>query len=111
MLGMPLLVNALYFISNDKISLNSGLLNSINFLKQFLSLTRIDCMAIGGLAAYALFNERRPLLSFIYKPIVQIINFAILLYILITGFYVPVISNMLHGILFSILIFKCCCES
>ena len=103
-LGMPVLVNALYYISNHNIQMSNGLLNSINFLKQFLSLTRIDCMAIGGLAAYALFKEKKKILYFIFRPFVQIINFAILLYIVLTGFYVPVVSNLLHGIVFSILI-------
>lgn len=103
-LGMPVLVSALYFISNQNITLNSALLNSINFLKQFLSLTRIDCMAIGGLAAYALFKEKKKILYFIFQPFVQIINFAILLYIVSTGFYFPVVNNLMHGIVFSILI-------
>ncbi len=102
-LGMPILVNALYYISNHNIPLSNSLL-SINFLKQFLSLTRIDCMAIGGLAAYSLFKEKKKILYFIYNPCVQIINLAILLYIVLTGFYAPVVSNLLHGIVFSILI-------
>ena len=103
-LGMPILISALYFISNQNITFNSGLLNSINFLKQFLSLTRVDCMAIGGLAAYALFEEKKKILYFIFQPFVQIINLAILLYIVLTGFYLPVVSNLMHGIVFSILI-------
>jgi peptidoglycan/LPS O-acetylase OafA/YrhL len=103
-IGMPIIISGLYFISNHNFQLNNSLLNTINFLKQFLSLTRIDCMAIGGLAAYSLFEQKKKILDFIYKPIVQIINLIILLFILATGFYLPVVSNMLHGIVFSILI-------
>ncbi len=102
--GMPIIVSGLYFISNHNLQINKSLLNDINFLKQFLSLTRIDCMAIGGLAAYALFKQKNRILNFVYQPFVQIINLIILIFILSTGFYLPVVSNMLHGIMFSILI-------
>jgi peptidoglycan/LPS O-acetylase OafA/YrhL len=103
-IGMPIIVNTLYFISNNRIHDNASLLNTVNFLKQFLALTRIDCMAIGGLAAFCLFKQKKKLLDFIYHPFVQAINILLLLYILITGFYAPFVSNLMHGIVFSILI-------
>ena len=103
-IGLPLLVSLLYYIGNSSLPINSTLLKVINFSKQFFSLTRIDCMAIGGLAAFILFEKRNKILEIIYHPAVQIINFLLLVYILCTGLYVPVISNLIHGIVFSILI-------
>jgi peptidoglycan/LPS O-acetylase OafA/YrhL len=41
-------------------------------LTQFLTLTRIGCMAIGGLAAYLVFHEHRRVLAVIYHPLMQL---------------------------------------
>ena len=103
-IGLPLLVSALYYVGNSSMQINSSLLNLINFSKQFLSLTRIDCMAIGGLAAFFLFEKRSKILQIIFHPAVQVINFFVIVYMLCTGFYVPVVSNLIHGTVFSILI-------
>ena len=103
-IGLPLLVSALYYVGNSSMQINSSLLKVINFSKQFLSLTRIDCMAIGGLAAFILFEKRSKILQIIFHPAVQVINFFVIVYILCTGFYVPVVSNLIHGTVFSVLI-------
>ena len=42
-------------------------------LKKFLAMSKLECMALGGLGAYMLFNKKEELLSFVYKPLSQII--------------------------------------
>lgn len=101
-IGLPIITAALYFMANGRIN-DQGLLKVINFLKQFLSLTRIDCMAAGGIAAILLYKQHK-IIRYIFHPVVQSINLLLILYIFLTGFYVPYISNMIHGIVFSILI-------
>ena len=103
-IGMPILVNGLYYISNKNITNNESLKIILNFFKNFLSLTRIDCMAVGGLASFILFNKKKKILDFIFLPIVQIVNFTLLFWVFYTGFYFNYISNLIHGIIFSILI-------
>jgi peptidoglycan/LPS O-acetylase OafA/YrhL len=101
-IAMPVLTAALYYFSNGR--MEAGLLlDTVNFLKQFLSLTRIDCMAAGGIAAILLFKQSR-IIHFVFHPAVQVANLILLLYIFFTGFYLPYFSNIIHGIIFSVLI-------
>jgi len=102
-IGMPLIVNFLYFISNNRIG-QGNLLNVINFLKLYLSATRIDCMAMGGLAALILIRDKQSCLRVVFHPVVQLINTAVVIYILLTGFYVQYMSNIIHSAVFSILL-------
>ena len=67
-------------------------------LKKFLAMSKLECMALGGLGAYMLFNKKEELLSFVYKPLSQIIaliSIPLLIYFIPTPF-----EDILH-LLFS----------
>ena len=62
-------------------------------------MSKLECMALGGLGAYMLFNKKEELLSFVYKPLSQIIaliSIPLLIYFIPTPF-----EDILH-LLFSI---------
>jgi len=101
---MPLATGFLFYASNHWLGSAGALASVAGFLKQFLSLTRIDCMALGGVAAYCLFLQKDKLLSVIFHPAAQIINLTVLALILYSGFYLPYANNILHGLVFGILI-------
>lgn len=50
----------------------------------------IDCMAIGGLAAWLLFYEKKKILDILYNPYLQVFVYLFTIACLATGFYFPV---------------------
>jgi len=68
-------------------------------IKKFLAMSKLECMALGGLGAYVLFNKKEEILRIVYKPISQITSVAI---IPILIYFTPTaIEDILH-LLFSI---------
>ena len=83
------------------ILLSSPFLNSetLKVIKKFLAMSKLECMALGGLGAYVLFNKKEEILRIVYKPASQIISVLIipaLIYFMPTAF-----EDILH-LLFSI---------
>ena len=71
---------------------------SLVVLKKFLAMSKLECMALGGLGAYMLFNKKE-LLRLVYKPqsqIIALISIPLLIYFIPTPF-----EDILH-LLFSI---------
>ncbi len=74
-------------------------LDALVVIKKFLAMSKLECMALGGLGAYILFNRKEELLCIIFKPISQImavIVIPILIYFIPTAF-----EDVLH-LLFSV---------
>jgi peptidoglycan/LPS O-acetylase OafA/YrhL len=72
---------------------------SLVVLKKFLAMSKLECMALGGLGAYVLFNKKEELLRLVYKPqsqIIALISIPLLIYFIPTPF-----EDILH-LLFSI---------
>ena len=72
---------------------------SLLVLKKFLAMSKLECMALGGLGAYIFLNNKEELLRIIYKPLSQIIALImipVLIYFIPTAF-----EDILH-LLFSI---------
>jgi peptidoglycan/LPS O-acetylase OafA/YrhL len=68
-------------------------------IKKFLAMSKLECMALGGLGAYVLFNNKEEILRIVYMPISQITSVVIipiLIYFTPTAF-----EDILH-LLFSI---------
>ncbi len=67
--------------------------------KKFLAMSKLECMAIGGLGAYLLFNKKEQFLRIIYNPISQLTSLVILPILI---YFIPnAIEDILH-LLFSI---------
>ena len=74
-------------------------LDALVVLKKFLAMSKLECMALGGLGAYLLFNKKEQLLRIIYKPVSQITS-VVMIPILI--YFIPnALEDILH-LLFSI---------
>lgn len=74
-------------------------IESLIVLKKFLAMSKLECMALGGLGAYFLFHKKEQLLHIIYKPLSQILS-VIMIPILI--YFIPTaLEDILH-LLFSI---------
>ena len=83
------------------ILVSSPFLNSqtLIVIKKFLAMSKLECMALGGLGAYVFFNKKEEILRIVYKPASQIISVLIipaLIYFMPTAF-----EDILH-LLFSI---------
>ncbi|HET6991210.1 MAG TPA: acyltransferase, partial [Bacteroidia bacterium] len=50
----------------------------VETLKAFIAMTKIECMAIGGLGACLAFDNQKKWLDLIFNPIVQLIAYALL---------------------------------
>jgi len=75
-----------------------------NVVINFFYFTRIECMAIGGLFAWAVFREKRAILRFLHHPLVQLSTYALIAYLLFTNSHKPIFSYGWSAVLFGILI-------
>lgn len=100
-------LKSILWIAGSIIALKGILLLSFPFIKlealvvikKFLAMSKLECMALGGLGAYILFNKREALLRIIFKPISQlmaVLVIPILIYFIPTAF-----EDVLH-LLFSL---------
>ena len=100
-------LKSILWIAGSIIALKGILLLSFPFIKlealvvikKFLAMSKLECMALGGLGAYVLFNKKEEVLRIIFKPISQImavIVIPILIYFIPTAF-----EDVLH-LLFSV---------
>lgn len=73
-------------------------------LKVALSLFRIDCIAIGGVAAVVLFRGTQPLLQIVAAPATQILTAVALAVVYLWNLQVPRLTYDLYALLFGVLI-------
>ena len=74
-------------------------LDALVVLKKFLAMSKLECMALGGLGAYVLFSNKEKILRIVYRPssqITSVVILPILIYFTPTAF-----EDILH-LLFSI---------
>lgn len=74
-------------------------LDALVVLKKFLAMSKLECMALGGLGAYVLFNNKEKILRIVYRPISQITS-VVILPILI--YFTPTAFEDILHLLFSI---------
>ena len=100
-------LKSILWIAGSIIALKGILLLSFPFIKlealvvikKFLAMSKLECMALGGLGAYVLFNKKEVVLRIIFKPVSQImavVVIPILIYFIPTAF-----EDVLH-LLFSV---------
>jgi len=76
----------------------------LDFFREFMRLTRIECMAIGGIGAHILFHKKTHFLIYIYNKKTQIFTYITLLTFIILDLTFPFIHNYVYSILFIVLI-------
>ncbi len=74
-------------------------LDALIVLKKFLAMSKLECLALGGLGAYVLFNNKEKILRIVYRPISQITS-VVILPILI--YFTPTAFEDILHLLFSI---------
>lgn len=78
--------------------------NKVLFLKNFLEYTRINCMAIGGLGAYLLYEKKSNFLNVFYTKITQLIIYFLMFILIGFGLNIPYLNNEIYSLLFIIII-------
>lgn len=73
-------------------------------MRIFVRLTRIDCMAIGGIGAMLLINNNTKILNIIYNKKTQLIVYAVLAYMLAFNVTVKYINHLHYSLIFIIII-------
>jgi len=78
--------------------------NTIRGVLEFLYFFRIDCMAVGGIGAYVLFNKYQGVLNLLFNNYFQWMSLIVLSIHLILGINYPLITHTVYAVLFIILI-------
>ena len=73
-------------------------------ISDFVSLTRIDCMAIGGLGAYLLFSGWEKLIKFIFTTPFQILLYVLVMALFMFGVTFKYFNMEIYSIIFCLLI-------
>lgn len=70
----------------------------IRFIREYIYVFRVDCMALGGIAAFLFFEGNNLILNFLYKPIVQILAITILVWMLLSGVHSGPFQHTFHAL-------------
>jgi peptidoglycan/LPS O-acetylase OafA/YrhL len=73
-------------------------------LLSFIKLTRLDCMAIGGVGAYLLFTGRRTLLALLYHPVTEGLAWGLAAVLIAKGVAFKAIFHEIYAVLFLVII-------
>ena len=96
-----LFLKAQYFIFNSLLEFD---IDFFNTFREFLRLTRLECMAIGGIGAYILHNKKHNILNLIFSKWVQYITYILISILIIFNILIPLLHNYIYSFLFIILI-------
>lgn len=77
-----------------------------DFIKNFLFFFRIQCMAIGGVFAFLLFQNKPVMLRVLTARSTQVVVWAGLALLLVKGQYFPYINHELYSVLFGLMVFN-----
>ncbi len=85
-------------------STSTNVLDQLVFLRRILGLTRIDCMAVGGVGAWVLYNQKQRLLGALYSKSAQITTFLLLIVLMVNRIHFNSERHLLFSVLFTIII-------
>lgn len=103
-------INALKFMLLSNVIVFSYKFVSNVFLYNFLEKTRIDCMAIGGLGAYLVYNNIEIAKRILYSKIMQISAYTVLILLIYFGVYLKYLHHQVYAVLFCIIIINMACN-
>ena len=75
-----------------------------NYLLSYLYFNRVDCMAIGGIGAWLVFERRKTLLAVVFSRPFQVALYALTAFVLATERDGPVYSYAPYAVLFCLII-------
>ena len=91
-------------LHNQQLATVFGMLNGL------VLMTRIDCMAIGGLVALYIYNKEQWFRKFFVNRTVEVASLALIVVLCYTGIYVPYIHHDFYAVVFSIFIVNVSCN-
>ncbi len=83
----------------------------LQVLLRFVKLTRIDCMAIGGLGAYVLFEQKQRILRLIYHPVTEAFAWMGSLLVFAQLIRFPAFTQEIYSVLFLLIILNAASNS
>jgi peptidoglycan/LPS O-acetylase OafA/YrhL len=83
---------------------NGEALQLWNYAINYFYFTRMECMAIGGLFAWAAFEKK--FLDVLHSRITQVLVYALTVYLLVTDAHKPIFSYGWYAVCFGVLIFN-----
>jgi len=81
-----------------------GQLRFWNHFIDYFYFTRIECMGIGAVGAWVVFQQRRRILGVLYSPITQILAWGLTAWFLVTPRFKPLLHYAPVSVLFCIII-------
>lgn len=79
-------------------------IKNLQIISEIIALTRIDCMAIGGVGAYIIFSERKYFTKIIFTNIFQILLYILVTILLLSGVSFRYFNMELYSVLFCLII-------
>ena len=75
-----------------------------NHVIDYFYFTRIECMAIGAIAAWIVFERKRAALTVLYSRPLQVAVYALSAYLIVTAEGKPLLNYSMHSVLFAAII-------
>jgi|SRR6185369_5279529 len=104
LVGFNLLATFIYTSLQQKAGTSPDLLKILYFGIKFTALTRIDCMAVGGVGAWILFNKKQNILNILYSRPVQVATYVSVILFISKGMTFGCLYHFPHSILFTIIL-------
>jgi peptidoglycan/LPS O-acetylase OafA/YrhL len=83
----------------------------LGFINSYLTVTRISCMAIGGIGAYFYFYKPSIIDTLISSTIVDVVVISLVICLGIKNIYIPYVMHEAYSILFCYIILSASCKS
>lgn len=84
--------------------MTEGTIRWVDVVARFIDLTRFDCMAIGGVAAYMVFSKQEKFLHFIYQKSFQAILYLLVVAAYFTGMRFGYFTHEVYALSFALII-------
>ena len=113
LLSMLGIVGGFVVARNGAAFMGSHHIGNIPFLAYFINLmsaTRIDCMAIGSLGAYAFYYYPEATRRFISSTVVDVAIAALVVGLVYSGKFIPYVQDEVYGFLFYYIILSSSCK-
>jgi peptidoglycan/LPS O-acetylase OafA/YrhL len=101
-IGSVVLKQLVFFIAEANRA--SASLKYWNYLLNYLYFTRIECMAVGGVGAWLVFNQRQKILQVIFHRAFQLLLYAITIFLIVTERNKPSYNYLLYAVCFCLII-------
>jgi peptidoglycan/LPS O-acetylase OafA/YrhL len=89
---------------------NPTVAHALGMVNTFLLMTRIDCMAIGGLAALYVYQQKPWFAKYFINRPVEVLSLAAIVLVSALGIYIPYIHHDFFAVVFSLFIVNTSCN-